>query len=85
MQIDPAVKSREVAARARLGRRGYRLEKCPRRDPLALGYGRFRILDLDGVIVSGATPRLPFTLTLEDVEKFIGDMRAPAITAEVAA
>lgn len=43
--VDQAVKIREKAARRRLKRRGLELHKSRLRDPRAIGYGYFTILD----------------------------------------
>lgn len=39
-------KARENRARRAAQRQGYRLEKSPRRDPRAIGFGGYRITDL---------------------------------------
>jgi hypothetical protein len=49
-------KVREIRLRRTAERRGHRLERCRRRDPWAVGYGKYRLCPG------------PYTLTLDDVE-----------------
>jgi hypothetical protein len=41
-------KSRETKLRRMAERQGLMLQKCPRRDPLAVGYGTYRLVNPDG-------------------------------------
>jgi hypothetical protein len=59
--------SREKRLRRAAARQGLRLSKSPRRDPRADDYGRYRIADLDGVVVAGGAP-FRFSLDLDGVE-----------------
>jgi len=54
--------SHENLLRRTAERRGFRLEKCRRRDPKSVGFGLWRLTEPDGDL------RQPFTLTLADVE-----------------
>lgn len=60
-------KVREIRLRRTADRRGYRLERCRRRDPHALGYGTYRLLN-----VSADAPSTGYGLTLDDVENALG-------------
>jgi len=44
--IDVATKTRENRLRRLAARRGYRLVKSPRRDPDAIDYGLFALIDI---------------------------------------
>jgi hypothetical protein len=59
-----AEKTRENKARRALDRQGYTLAKSRRRDPRAIGYGTFQIVDARGVSVAGER------MSLEAVEKW---------------
>lgn len=51
--MDDDGKARENRARRAAQRQGYRLVKNPRRDPLGLGFGGYRIADQeDGAVVA---------------------------------
>lgn len=51
--MDEDGKARENRARRAAHRQGYRLVKHPRRDPMAIGFGAFRIADQDsGAVVA---------------------------------
>ena len=64
-------KVRENKARRRLDRRGYRLMKSRRRDPKALEYGGYMIVDSQtNGAVAGMDP-VPFDYSLGDVEAFL--------------
>lgn len=52
-------------------RRGMRLEKCRRRDPKAVGFGRYSVIGCQN-----AHP--PFSLTLEDVERVLNEEHGKA-------
>ena len=63
-------KVRENRLRRVAERRGYRLLKSRRRDPEALDYGGYMLLDAaSNTVILGASPRAIFA-TLEDVEKY---------------
>ncbi len=64
-------KVRENRLRRMAQRQGLRLERSRRRDPRALGFGKFRLIDtLTGTIAAGGDPRADgFGLTLDDVEQ----------------
>jgi hypothetical protein len=70
----PGMEARELLRERRLrraaARQGLRLSKSPRRDPRASDYGRYRISDLDGVVVAGGAPSR-FSLDLDGVEEFL--------------
>ena len=64
-------KTRENRARRVLLRLGYRLMKSKRKDPRAIDYGGYMIVDDSyNVIVEGSDP-IAFSMDIEDVEKFI--------------
>lgn len=64
-------KVREIRLRRTADRRGYRLERCRRRDPHALGYGTYRLLS-----VSGEGASTDYGLTLDDVENALSPVSA---------
>jgi hypothetical protein len=53
-------------------RRGYRLEKSRRRDPGAVDFGGYMLLDgkTNGVVLGGSQDAHPYSASLADVEKF---------------
>lgn len=61
--------AREKRLRRMADRRGWTLHKCPRRDPLATGYGLYR-LDRKGAPQTDAFPH-----TLDDVERKLNGLR----------
>ena len=63
------LKVREKRARRMAERQGLRLVKSPRRDPLALDYGTFRIERRDGAEVVAQGSSSGYGLALEDVER----------------
>jgi hypothetical protein len=65
MTMDPAQKVRENRLRRVADRRGLRLVKSPRRDPRALDYGTYRLVDLR--TDSSASE----TLTLDEIEAYL--------------
>jgi hypothetical protein len=66
-------KVRENRFRRTLVRRGFRLEKSHVRDPHALGFGGFQILDSwSGNLVEGYGGGYQYTMSLDDVEKWLG-------------
>jgi hypothetical protein len=73
--VDIGLKVRENRLRAVADRRGYRLEKCPRKDPQAIGYGLYRLRRQP--IKEGADPA-PYKLSLEAVERRLGVERKGA-------
>lgn len=65
-------KTREITARRRAERRGLRLARSRRRDPLALGFGLYRLVDAaTDAVVMGDGPG-GFAATLDEVEAFLG-------------
>lgn len=63
------VKVREVGLRRIALRRGLRLERCRRRDPAAIGFGLYRLVDADSRPGTGG----PYTMTLEEAAKELGE------------
>jgi hypothetical protein len=62
---------RENRARRVAERRGLTLSRCRRRDPLALGFGLYKVLDTStGQSVFGDGPG-GFAATLDEVETFL--------------
>jgi hypothetical protein len=62
-------KARENRARRTAQLQGLKLEKSPRRNPLAPDYGGWRITKYNRVLVGGQR----FTLSLAEVEKYLSD------------
>jgi hypothetical protein len=73
--MEPDEKVRENRARRALVRQGYQLVKSRRRDPRALGYGGYMIVDSRlNAVVAGELDS-PHALDLEDVERWIEEDR----------
>lgn len=72
---DAALKVREKRARRAAQRRGWGLEKSRARDPHALGYGHYLLLDAERRPVFDGDIHLsevPYSLTLDRVEELLG-------------
>ena len=69
---DKAEKSREIRLRNAAKRQGLALMRSRRRDPHALGYGGYMLVDpfRSNAIVAGGRPH-PYSMTLDDVEQFL--------------
>jgi hypothetical protein len=66
----------EARVRRMIDRQGYFLEKSRRRDPRAVGYGRFRIVDpTTNTVVAGAGERAEYTMSLEEAEAWATEER----------
>ena len=71
--MDSAEKTRENRLRRVAARRfGWRLEKSRSRDPLAFGYGTYRLVDVATNTVARAEGPSGYGLTLDDVESALG-------------
>ena len=65
-------KVREARLRRKAARNGLRLVKSRRRDPAAIDYGLYALLDVDtGFVVHISGVISIFRLTLDDVESFL--------------
>jgi len=65
---------RRVAARQRL-----RLERSRRRDPRAVDYGRYQLIDIDSNIVVLGGGQHPYSVTLDEIAEYLDE---PADEAE---
>ena len=65
--LDSDLKARERRARRAAIRQGVELQKSRRRDPHALDFGGYMLVDEAGESVFGHEPR-PFSATLEQIE-----------------
>ena len=67
-------KVRENRLRRVAERRGLKLVKCPRRDPGALDYGTFALVNAQNLIVFGGGGVGPYgyAASLEDIEAHLG-------------
>jgi hypothetical protein len=75
-----AKKVRENRLRRVAERRGYRLLKSRRRDPEALDYGGYMLIDSQtNAVILGGTP-VGFSATLEDVEAYFSEPRRRTAT-----
>jgi hypothetical protein len=63
-------KARENRLRRMAERRGFRLEKCRRRDQSAIGYGMYRLINVQTESPVGGQSRR-YELTLGNVEKIM--------------
>lgn len=72
-----AEKVRENRLRRMAERQGLRLEKSRRRDPRALDYGGYMLVEeASGAVVAGESPR-PYSLNVDQVEAWLtGEGRA---------
>ena len=70
--MDHKEKVRENRLRRMAERRGLRLEKCRRRDPYALGYRRYWLIDtFGGSVIYGAGPWGGPGATIDEIEAFL--------------
>ena len=67
-----AEKARENRLRNAASRRGFVLERCRRRDPYAIDFGTYRVLDASTRIVVAHGPT-PYGLSLEQVENALAN------------
>lgn len=65
--MDQALKVRENKARRAAIRQGLELQKSKRKDPMALDYGKYMLVNESGEPVFGQEPR-PFSATLDQIE-----------------
>jgi hypothetical protein len=66
-------KARENRIRRTAERRGYRLEKSRRRDPLAVDFGGYMLIHARlNAVVLGSDP-VAYTATLDEVEAALND------------
>jgi hypothetical protein len=65
-------RTREIRLRRTADRRGLRLEKSRRRDPLAVDFAKYWLLDLaTGAVVAGASAIGRPAWTLDQVEEYL--------------
>lgn len=64
-------KVRENRLRRMARRQGLSLRKCRRRDPRAIGYRKFMLVNASNYLVEGAWGGGAFELTLDDVENWL--------------
>ena len=64
-------KTRENRIRRMAARQELQLQRSPRRDPNAAGYGRYRLIDpMNNTVVYGSFPR-DFSCTLDEIEAWL--------------
>jgi hypothetical protein len=69
--MDRDEKVRENRIRRMAARQGFVLNKSRRRDPMALDFGGYMLVDLyDNFVVAGADP-IPYSLSLDDAEAWL--------------
>jgi hypothetical protein len=73
--MDMKEKTRENRVRRAVERRGLRLVKSRRRDPMAIGYGKYRVETGDGVEATGFDSAMGWGLTLDEVEDRLAGRR----------
>lgn len=71
--MSPTERSIYIRLRNTLERRGYTLKKSRRRDPLALDYGTYWILDSEGRTVAGGENGFSLEEAAEWVDSMGGD------------
>ena len=64
-------KSREDRLRRTAARRGWRLYKCRRRDPLAIGYGTYELADQNNHCVACGPGNEGYGLNLDEIEEIL--------------
>ena len=62
----------EIRLRRAAIRQNLRIEKCKMRDPMAIGFNMWRIVDRRGRLVAGGKDANGYSLTLEEVAEFLG-------------
>lgn len=71
-EVDPSEKVRENRLRRMADRQGLRLEKSRRRDPRAIDYGKYTLVDPNtNAIVAGAEGTGRPNFSLDDVEDWL--------------
>jgi hypothetical protein len=65
-------KVREARLRRMCDRRGFRLDKSRRRDPNAIGFGGFKVVDSRDNVVLGHVGH-EFSATLDEIETWLDD------------
>jgi hypothetical protein len=66
-------KVRENRLRRVAERRGMRIEKSKRRDPKAIDFGGYMLIDAAAnTVISGSTP-YPYSDTLDDIERMLDE------------
>lgn len=71
MKKDLTEKTRENLIRRMADRQGLKLVKCRRRDPRALGYGLYFIVDARTNAVVAGAHRGTHSFTLKEAERFL--------------
>jgi hypothetical protein len=75
--MDQETKVRENRLRRSADRQGFALRKSGRRDPRAIDYGAYALVDPDtGLVVAGTTAAGRFNFTLDDVEAWLNGDRS---------
>jgi hypothetical protein len=69
------LKVREARVRRMIDRQGYRLKKSRRRDPRAVGYGHYRIVDPHTNTVVAGAGRAAYNMTLDQAEAWATEER----------
>lgn len=70
-------RTREQRVRRAAARQGLRLERNRVRDPRALDFGTYRLVDTFTGVATHSNTRTGYGLTLDDVERILNE-RAPA-------
>jgi hypothetical protein len=69
--MDTTEKTRENRLRRMAQRQGYRLMKSRSRDPRAIGFGEYMIVDLETNLTATGDPRRGEGLDLDGVEEWL--------------
>ena len=69
----PAERTREARLRRAADRQGLILQRSRRRDPRALGYGTYQLIDAatKAIVLERGIPGVGFGADLDDVEKYL--------------
>jgi hypothetical protein len=68
-----ADKVRENRIRQMAARRGFRVQKSRRRDPGAIGYGRFQLIDAANNMIVLGSLRHEYDATLDEIESYLAE------------
>jgi hypothetical protein len=74
-------RNREVQIRRMAARQFLTMSKSRRRDPYAADFGRFMLLDKDGLPILGHEP-FEYSATLDEIEAFLKRDRTSTRTGE---
>ena len=75
--MERSEKARENRLRRMAERQGLQLMRSRRRDPRAIGYGDYMLVDGSTNSVAFGSDPHPYSLSLDDVEEYLSGTKAP--------